>query len=176
MKEKEAWFARSFMDTPIGRLRMEEDACGITMLKLEREDPAPEETGGDGRFIPLLKKELPEYFAGRRKAFDIPLSVRGTEFQKKVWAALRTIPYGETRSYGEIAAAVGNPKAARAVGMANNKNPILILTPCHRVIGADGSMVGFGCGISRKVYLLELEKKNSAEPCPEDPEEELPFF
>ena len=109
---------------------------------------------------PLLAKafaELEEYFRGERRAFDLPLNLTGTEFQKKVWAALQGIPYGETRSYGEIAAQVGNPKASRAVGMANNKNPVAIVVPCHRVIGKNGSLTGYAGGIDVKKKLLELE-------------------
>ena len=110
---------------------------------------------------PLIQeaaKQLREYFAGTRRVFDLPLSFEGTEFQQKVWAALLAIPYGETRTYGEIAAQAGNPKAARAAGMANNRNPIAIICPCHRVIGSDGSLVGFGGGLPVKKYLLDLER------------------
>jgi len=109
---------------------------------------------------PLIQKahiQMTEYLTGERKEFDLPLEFFGTDFQKKVWAALLTIPYGETRSYGEIAKQIGNPKACRAVGMANNRNPIAIICPCHRVIGSDGSLVGYGRGIPRKEFLLELE-------------------
>ena len=104
--------------------------------------------------------QLTEYFEGRRREFDLPINPKGTEFQRKVWKALAGIPYGETRTYGEIATQIGNRKAARAVGNANNKNPILLLIPCHRVIGADGSLTGFGCGLNIKEYLLNLEKEN----------------
>jgi len=103
-------------------------------------------------------KQLKEYFEGARKNFNIPLDPKGTPFQKKVWKALETIPYGETRSYKEIAEQVGSPKAYRAVGMANNKNPISIIIPCHRVIGANGKMVGYGGGLEIKEYLLNLEQ------------------
>lgn len=111
----------------------------------------------------LLKaeRELLEYFAGERKAFDLPLHLEGTPFQLKVWNALLTIPYGETRSYKEIAQVIGNEKACRAVGMANNRNSVMILVPCHRVIGADGGLVGYGGGLALKEKLLELEKKNA---------------
>lgn len=102
--------------------------------------------------------ELNEYFAGRRMRFSVPLFISGTEFQKKVWQALTGIPYGETRSYGEIAAAIGKPKACRAVGMANHVNPLPIFVPCHRVIGAGGSLTGYGGGLPTKVFLLELER------------------
>jgi O-6-methylguanine DNA methyltransferase len=103
--------------------------------------------------------ELGEYFAGIRKTFDIQYEFHGTAFQEKVWHALAEIPYGETRSYEEIARVVGSPKACRAVGMANNKNPIWIIVPCHRVIGKDGSLVGYGGGLEMKRRLLELEKR-----------------
>lgn len=101
--------------------------------------------------------EIKEYLEGKRKTFDVPLAPKGTAFQQKVWNALRTIPYGETRSYSEIAEMIGNPKACRAVGMANNKNPIIIMIPCHRVIGKNGSLVGYACGLEKKEYLLNLE-------------------
>lgn len=109
---------------------------------------------------PLIKraaKQLDEYFNKKRKTFDLPLKPEGTDFQKKVWKALQRIPYGTTASYGEIAAAIGNHKASRAVGMANNRNPIAIIIPCHRVIGADGSLVGYAGGLEIKKILLELE-------------------
>jgi len=102
---------------------------------------------------------LQAYLDGRLTVFSLPLAPVGTPFQRRVWAVLETIPYGETWSYQRVAAAVGNPKAARAVGMANNRNPIAIIIPCHRVIGADGSLVGYGGGLSHKAWLLALEKR-----------------
>lgn len=105
-------------------------------------------------------RQLEEYFQGTRKTFDLPLRMNGTEFQKQVWEALLTIPYGETRSYSELAEQIGRPKAARAVGMANHRNPIAILVPCHRVIGKNGSLTGYAGGIDKKEMLLELEKSN----------------
>ncbi len=110
----------------------------------------------------LLKaeKELEEYFEGKRKKFNLPLKQEGTEFQKKVWNALEKIPYGEIRTYKEIANMVGNEKASRAVGMANNKNNIPIIIPCHRVIGSNGKLVGYALGLDMKRYLLDLESKN----------------
>ena len=111
----------------------------------------------------LAAEQLREYLAGKRKSFTVPLAPNGTPFQMRVWAALRTIPYGETRSYGRIAALIGNPKACRAVGTANNRNPIAILIPCHRVIGADGSLVGYGGGLPLKRRLLALERAGSAD-------------
>ncbi len=103
-------------------------------------------------------EQLNEYFSGKRQEFDLPLNPGGTEFQRRVWEALRSIPYGQTRSYGEVAASIGNPKACRAVGMANNRNPIPVIIPCHRVIGAGGSLVGYGGGLDKKIKLLELEQ------------------
>ena len=104
-------------------------------------------------------KEISEYLRGKRKAFDFPIAPKGTDFQRKVWSALREIPYGETKTYGEIAAYIGSPKAARAVGNACNKNPLLLAVPCHRVLGANGSLTGFAAGIEVKERLLLLEKK-----------------
>jgi len=111
---------------------------------------------------PLIKKaavQIEEYLAGKRTQFSLPLAMHGTAFQMAVWQALQSIPYGETRSYKEIAVMIGKPKAARAVGMANNRNPISIIVPCHRVIGHDGSLVGYGSGIPLKKYFLELEQR-----------------
>lgn len=104
-----------------------------------------------------VKRELDEYWDGKRTVFSVPLNAVGTPFQQKVWQALLTIAYGETRSYGQIAAQIGNPKACRAVGMANNRNPISIIIPCHRVIGSDGRLVGYGGGLDKKVWLLDFE-------------------
>ena len=106
-------------------------------------------------------KEISEYLNGKRKTFNFPIAPKGTDFQRKVWSALRGIPYGGTRTYGEIAAYIGSPKAARAVGNACNKNPLLLAVPCHRVLGADGSLTGFAAGIETKKRLLLLEKKYS---------------
>lgn len=103
-------------------------------------------------------RQLSEYFAGKRDSFDIPIKTQGTDFQEKVWNALKQIPYGETRSYKDIAIAIGKPKAMRAVGMANNRNPIMIVIPCHRVIGANGQLIGYGGGLDVKEKLLTLEK------------------
>ncbi len=147
--------SRYHYETPIGVVCIEESENAITGLWFhEEKDPMETET-------PLLKeagRQLTEYFEKKRKVFDLPLKPEGTNFQKRVWAALCTIPYGQTRSYGEIAKQIGNEKACRAVGGANNKNPIMIFIPCHRVIGANGSLVGFGGGLPAKKYMLELEK------------------
>ena len=146
-----------YEDTPVGKLCIGEEDGYITRVTWNHipVEFVLEET----ELILCCKQQIDEFFAGERKAFDLPLAPMGTEFQKKVWAALEEIPYGETRTYGEIAAAVGNPKAARAVGMANNRNPIAIIIPCHRVVGANGKLVGYAGGMERKMFLLELERK-----------------
>lgn len=141
---------------PFGRLKIGYEGGVVTLLK-RTDEPA----GCEGRtpLTDLAFGQISEYLEGRRREFDFPYLLRGTEFQQKVWRALCAIPYGETRTYGEIAAAVGNPRAARAVGMANHENKILIAVPCHRVIGADGSLVGYGSGLDMKQALLRLEKE-----------------
>ncbi|MGD2116167.1 MAG: methylated-DNA--[protein]-cysteine S-methyltransferase [Acidobacteriota bacterium] len=108
--------------------------------------------------LPDAAAQLAEYFAGARKAFDLPLAPEGTEFQRRVWRALAEIPWGETRSYGDLARAVGRPGSARAIGGAMNRNPIAIVLPCHRIVGAGGALTGYGAGLDRKRYLLELER------------------
>lgn len=145
-----------YENTPVGRLCIgEENGCitRVTWNKIPTE-AVQEET----KAIRRCKEQLDEYFSGKRTAFDLPLAPMGTLFQQKVWQALQEISYGETRTYGEIAEAVGNPKAARAVGMANNKNPIAILVPCHRVIGKNGKLLGYASGLDHKTFLLKLEK------------------
>jgi len=121
-----------------------------------------EDESGAGRFLPACMKEclqqLDEYFKGKRKKFSVPLLLDGTDFQKAVWRQLQRIPFGQTASYGDVARAVGSPRAFRAVGNANNKNRIPLIIPCHRVIGSDGKLVGFGGGIWRKEWLLDHEK------------------
>ncbi|MBX9670128.1 MAG: methylated-DNA--[protein]-cysteine S-methyltransferase [Candidatus Obscuribacterales bacterium] len=113
-------------------------------------------------FLQTTQAELTEYFAGKRQEFSVPLDFLGTEFQKKVWTALLTIPYGKTKTYAEIALQIGNPKAVRAVGAANGKNPISIIAPCHRVIGSSGALTGFAGGLSKKAFLLKLEGADNA--------------
>lgn len=141
--------------SPVGRLTLAEDGIGICRLTFGERGEGAEETRS-----PLLARaaeELDEYFAGGRRVFDVPLSLHGTPFQLAVWRALQEIPYGETISYGELARRVGNPKASRAVGMANHRNPVSILVPCHRVVGRDGGLVGYGGGLAVKQALLALE-------------------
>lgn len=159
---------------PVGNFSIEEENGQITMIHFL----GKEEKDGDRaqRAYGKLQKEnacadkaeailykaaiqLEEYLDGRRKTFELPLNPKGTVFQKKVWQALRDIPYGETRTYGQIAKAVGSPKGARAVGMACHNNPIIIVTPCHRVIGANGALTGFAGGLAMKEFLLGREKE-----------------
>lgn len=142
-------------ETAIGTIQLEATDAAITKLLFGAQPTAATKTE-----TPLIKtahRQLAEYLAGSRRVFDLPLSPQGTPFQKTVWTQLLKIPYGETASYGEIARMAGNPKACRAVGMANNRNPISIFIPCHRVIGADGSLTGYGGGLEIKRFLLELE-------------------
>lgn len=156
------------MDTPVGVISIAEDGVGICDVYFGKLDAAHPD-GSAGRIqeketllLAEARRQLTEYFAGERQKFSLPLSLHGTEFQKKDWQALMEIPYGETRSYKQIAEMLGNPRACRAVGMANNRNRIAILIPCHRVIGSDGAMVGYAGGVEHKVRLLAMEKQNSS--------------
>jgi methylated-DNA-[protein]-cysteine S-methyltransferase len=135
---------------------------GNAITKLYYKDKGPIEKEHVVKETELIRKaynELLEYLEGKRKSFDVPLAPKGTEFQMKVWKALQEIPYGETRTYKEIAEKTGNPKACRAVGLSNNRNPISVFIPCHRVIGSSGNLVGYAGGLEVKEYLLNLEKK-----------------
>ena len=142
------------MKTPVGEITIEEKDGSITRIY-----PGVTEALGNASVLIKAKQQLEEYFSGKRKTFDLPLAPNGTEFQQKVWRALLEIPYGKTATYGELAEAVGNPKAARAAGMALNKNPIPIIIPCHRVIGKNGTLTGFAWGVEAKKYLIVLEQK-----------------
>ncbi len=145
-------------ETPVGWMRVEYENGNITRLGKIADEP--EDKGSRTALTDEVGRQLREYFDGKRKEFDFPYEMKGTVFQKSVWRALCAIPYGETRSYKDIAVAVGNAKASRAVGMANNKNPIAIVVPCHRVIGADGKLVGYASGLEMKEALLKLEAEN----------------
>ena len=148
-----------YFNTKIGKIGIAENGAAITHVQFANEKPALE---GGYQKTPLLKmaaEQLKEYFEGKRTDFNLPLSPAGTEFQLKVWKALQTIPYGETRSYRQVAEIIKKPKACRAVGMANNRNPIAIIIPCHRVIGSNGNLVGYGGGLDLKQQLLDLEKQ-----------------
>ena len=155
--------------SPVGALTLIARDAGLSAVLWENDDPKRVRVGElvAAPAHPVLiqaERELGEYFAGARKSFDVPLDAKGTAFQKKAWAALLTIPYGETRSYGALAQQLGNPKASRAVGAANGRNPISIIVPCHRAVGADGALTGFAGGLEAKRYLLALEAdvKNAA--------------
>lgn len=156
-----------YYEWPMGRLKICADMAGIRRIEFctgEVNENDDQTMPTDERGMELFKeacRQLDLYFQGRQKKFDLPLKPEGTDFQKSVWKALLTIPYGETRSYKEIAEAVGNEKACRAVGMANHKNPIVIVIPCHRVVGSSGSMTGYGGGIPAKKWLLALEKQHA---------------
>ena len=144
-------------NSKIGIITIDADETGIKALSLPDKPKQPDISKASA--LPLLneaKKQVLEYLEGSRKEFDLLLAPEGSVFQQKVWKALTLIPYGETRSYGEIAKLIGNPKACRAVGMANNKNPISLIIPCHRVIGSNGSLVGYGWGLELKAELLKL--------------------
>jgi methylated-DNA-[protein]-cysteine S-methyltransferase len=154
----------TYIDSPIGALLVTRDEGGITGLDLpaaryprriqddwERDDAAFDDVRG----------QLGEYFAGTRQQFELPLNAHGNAFQRAVWHALVEIPYGETTSYGKVAASIGHPDGARAVGAANGQNPIPIIVPCHRVIGADGSLTGYGGGLSAKRWLLDHEARHA---------------
>ena len=150
-----------FYQSPIGVLCIREENGKITNLNLyQQETDNICEQQPDSALLREACSQLGEYFQGKRRQFDLPLSSAGTAFQQRVWSELQKIPYGETRSYEDIAAAVGNPKAQRAVGQANNRNPIMIMVPCHRVIHKNGDISGYAYGIEAKRYLLRLEKES----------------
>jgi methylated-DNA-[protein]-cysteine S-methyltransferase len=150
--------------SPLGELFAARDEVGITALYLPTGRnvvvPDPDWERDDAAFDDL-RRQLDEYFAGTRREFDLTLHARGTAFQQRVWAALRDIPFGETATYGQTATALGNPTASRAVGLANGQNPISIVVPCHRVVGADGSLTGYGGGLAAKQWLLEHEARHA---------------
>jgi methylated-DNA-[protein]-cysteine S-methyltransferase len=149
------------IDSPLGPLLLAASDAGLHAVEFPRaRHPVPRGADwrpGGHRLLREARRQLDEYFAGRRRAFDLPLAPQGTGFQREVWYSLATIPYGETVSYAQLAARVGRPKAMRAVGAANGRNPLPIVLPCHRVIGADGSLTGFGGGLDAKRFLLQLE-------------------
>ena len=149
---------------PIGKFTLVSNGKALIHLDFEKtKTPAPACARGADKILDKARRELDLYFAGRLKQFTVPVDPKGTEFQRTCWAALQKIPYGRTRSYAQQAVAIGNPKAMRAVGLANGRNPIAVIIPCHRVIGADGSLTGFGGGLPRKKFLLELESGEGAD-------------
>lgn len=156
--------SHTVIDSPIGPLTLVEIDGALAGLYMPGHAPAPDPSIlGDRRdgILADVVAQLAEYFALGRTGFDVALKPRGTPFQLAVWEELRAIPYGETRTYGEIAVALGRPGASRAVGLANGRNPISIIVPCHRVIGASGKLTGYAGGVERKAYLLDLERGTS---------------
>jgi methylated-DNA-[protein]-cysteine S-methyltransferase len=157
MAVREKW-----VESPVGKLRLVVEDGALVGLSMEEQRHASAFAAADGQSDPVLdeaSRQLAAWFAGERTHFDLPLRPRGTPFQLAVWEALREIPFGETRSYGQVAAGLGELRAVRAVGAANGRNPIGIIVPCHRVIGADGSLVGYGGGMERKRWLLGHERE-----------------
>jgi methylated-DNA-[protein]-cysteine S-methyltransferase len=155
--------AYKMIDSPVGKLKLAASDQGLVAVLWQNDKPTRvrlNELTEDARHPLLLETErqLGEYFAGKRKTFSVPLDMRGTSFQKNVWHALLAIPFGETRSYGQLAKQLGNPQAMRAVGAANGRNPISIIVPCHRVIGSSGKLTGFAGGLETKAHLLSLEE------------------
>jgi methylated-DNA-[protein]-cysteine S-methyltransferase len=150
------------IDSPVGSLLVAASEQGLVRLEFARggAGDVPESWTENPEKTASYVRELAEYFAGQRTEFSFPLDLRGTEFQKRCWRALLAIPYGETRSYADIARAVGSPRGFRAVGMANNRNPIAIVVPCHRVVASDGTLCGYGGGLDVKEWLLKLESKS----------------
>lgn len=154
------------MNSPVGKLKLVASDKGLVAVLWENDKPSRvrlDELVEDGKHPTLrdAERELQEYFAGKRKTFSVALDMRGTSFQKSVWHALLAIPFGETRSYGELAKQLGNPQAMRAVGAANGRNPISIIVPCHRVIGSSGKLTGFAGGLETKADLLHLEERGA---------------
>lgn len=152
------------VDSPVGPLTLVASSGVLTGLYLERQRHRPsDETFGDrdDELFADVIRQLSEYFAGERTDFELDLAPRGTAFQRSVWAGLREIPYGETVSYGELAASIGCPGSARAVGAANGRNPISIIVPCHRVVGSTGDLTGYGGGLDRKRHLLDFERRTA---------------
>ena len=146
----------SRVKSPVGPLLLAVSERGLLALEFGRGKIHPGWVESEEKTSPCAR-QLAEYFGGRRRQFELPLDLRGTDFQKRCWQALLKIPYGKTRSYADIARAMGKPRAVRAVGLANGQNPIAIIVPCHRVIGSDGSLTGYGGGLHVKRKLLELE-------------------
>lgn len=157
----------TIVDSPIGPLTLVEVDGALAGLFMEGHQPAPRPATLGGRrdgILPEVVEQLSQYFALERTSFDLCLKARGTDFQQQVWGVLRTIPYGRTMTYGQVAEALGRPGAARAVGLANGRNPISIVVPCHRVVGSSGTLTGYAGGVARKAFLLDLESRQTPTP------------
>jgi methylated-DNA-[protein]-cysteine S-methyltransferase len=157
----------SHLSSPVGRLKLVAGDAGLVAILWEEDDPARVRLCAmieqpDHAVLAETSRQLGDYFAGRRQRFTVKLDFRGTDFQKRVWTALLAIPFGETRSYGQIARELGRPSASRAVGAANGRNPISIIAPCHRVVGSNGALTGFAGGLAAKTFLLEHERRHAA--------------
>ena len=163
-KHKQATYSYRTMKSPVGRLKLVASKHGLAAILWENDDPkrvrlAPLVEDKNHPVLLEAENQLNDYFAGKLKKFSLQFDFAGTEFQKKVWRALAAIPFGETRSYGEIAKQIRRPKAVRAVGAANGRNPISIMVPCHRVIGSNGKLTGFAGGLEIKAFLLKTESR-----------------
>jgi methylated-DNA-[protein]-cysteine S-methyltransferase len=159
-------YAYRTMSSPVGELKLVASDTGLAAILWEKDDPARVRLGAmreeaDHPILIETERQLGAYFAGTSRTFTVPLDFIGTDFQKSVWAALLTIPFGETRSYGAIAAQIGRPSASRAVGAANGRNPVSIIAPCHRVIGSTGALTGFAGGLAAKRWLLAHERRTA---------------
>ena len=154
-------FLTTCITSPIGALRLTSNGIALTRVSIAAFDPPQESDipADDDAVLAAAREQLDAYFDMRLTRFDLPLEARGTQFQRRVWDSLSVIPFGETISYAELARRIESPKAVRAVGAANGRNPLMIVVPCHRVIGADGSLTGFGGGIERKQWLLDHERR-----------------
>lgn len=158
------------IDSPVGQLKLVASERGLAAILWENDNPRRVPLGevlesDDHPILLETERQLREYFAGQRKEFALPLDFRGTEFQRRVWAALLTIPFGETRSYAQIAQQIGCPAAVRAVGAANGRNPLSIIAPCHRVVGSNGKLTGFAGGLENKAQLLSMERHEAMAAC-----------
>lgn len=151
----------SYFKSPVGWLNITTSDNALMSIEFLKQKPNKK---AESKNLPAIMKktktQLEEFFAGKRKIFDLKLQMEGTDFQKKVWNALRKVPYGKTLSYKDIAEKVGSHKAYRAVGLANNKNPISLVVPCHRIVGSNGKMVGYAAGVAKKAWLLDFEKQS----------------
>jgi methylated-DNA-[protein]-cysteine S-methyltransferase len=154
-----------YCSSPLGPMTLQATEFGLCGAWFEAQVTLPKQLGKEDADHPILSEtsaQLADYFGGLRKTFDLPLAATGTAFQRRVWQTLTTIAYADTWSYSQLAVAIGNPQAARAVGLANSKNPISIIVPCHRVVAQDGKLTGYAGGMSRKAYLLQLERDGSS--------------